>query len=178
MPKYLKLFLLSLLAAVVLFSSCGKNPFGGGGGCDPGPQMKALNFVVLDRNGNSLISTLKDSVAVTYQEVNTSNAVHTLRLTINKNYTNYPADTTSVSAKYNGLYITDNAQLSVLSSQSPAINTFNLSINGKSMGVIYINYSNYQMSYPNLTVDAFTFNNTQAVLDASTNNNLELLKLQ
>ena len=177
MPKYFKLFLLNLLAIAVLFSSCGKNPFGGGG-CDPGPQMKALNFVVIDRNGNSLVSTLKDSVSVTYLDNASTYTNKTIGLTIAKNYTNYPTDTTSVSPKYNGLYISDYGRLSALSGQSPAINTFNLSINGKSIGVIYINYSNYQMSYPNLTVDALTFNNTQAALDASTNNNLELLPLQ
>ena len=142
-------------------------------GCYLPPQPKPLNFEVVDNKGKSIISTLKDSVTITYLDNNYSNLNKTVRLTVKRLYNNF-TDTTNVSTNYNGLYITDNGQMSILSSQSPAVSSFNLKVNGTDVGVIAINYTQYQASYPQFSASALSFN----TLPVYYTNGVNLLQLK
>ncbi len=173
MSKSSRIILLIFLGiSLFAFTSCDKF----GGGCTPVPAPKTLQFEILDKDGNSLISSLKDSVSVSYQDNSIPSApvTKTAPLYITKNYV-YP-DTTKVSTKYNGLLIVGQNIL-VLSSQLPSLKTFTLMVNKKSVGTIFVDYAQYQSTYPNLTTAAFTFNNQNVVYDSSTQVGLELLQL-
>ena len=164
----MKTTLFLLVLVLLIANSCGKIC-----GCELPPPPKPLNFEVVDKNGKSVVNSLKDSVAVTYPDNNYSNTNKTIRLTVKKLYTSF-TDTTTISPNYNGLYVTDNGQMSILSSQAPPANNFNLSVNGVNMGIITINYQQYQVSYPQFSAAALTFN-TLPVYYA---NGVNLLQLQ
>src|ERR1035437_2814222 len=102
MKKIIPIFLLVLFA-----NSCGKIC-----GCFLPPSPKPLNFEVIDKNGQTVLKTLKDSVTVTYMDNNYSNLNKTISLTVRKLYTNF-TDTTTVSSNYNGLYVSDNALMCI-----------------------------------------------------------------
>jgi hypothetical protein len=142
-------------------------------GCELPPPFHPLNFEIVDKNGNSLVSSLKDTVSITYADNNYTNTNKTIRLALRKLYTSFQ-DTTTVSLKYNGIYITDYGQMSILSGQNPPVSNFNLSVNGVNEGVIYINFRQYQATFPQLSASAFTFNSMPAIYT----DNLSLLQLQ
>jgi hypothetical protein len=152
---------------LLIANSCGKVC-----GCYLPVLPKPLNFEVIGKDGKSMVNSLKDSITITYLDNNYSNTNKTIRLSVKKLYTNF-SDTTTLSSNYNGFYITDNREMSILSSQVPPANTFNLSINGLSVGVININLKQYQATYPYLSAVALNFNNTSVSYD----NGVNLLQL-
>lgn len=160
---------LFVLALVLLVSnSCRKVC-----GCFTPPPPKQLNFQVIGKDGKSLVKSLQDSVTITYTNNDYSNTNKTLRLVIRKLYTNF-SDTTTVSTNYNGLYITDFGQMSILSSQVPPATTFSLRVNGQNVGIINVNYQQYQATYPQFSAAGLNFNN----MPVSYENGVDLLQLK
>lgn len=174
MPKILKPILLLIVFVGTLTNSCQRIC-----GCFIPPAAKPFVFELIDKNGNSLVNSIADSVVASYQD-NTNfgpGSNKTLLVPIIKNYTNPYPDTLNVSSKYNGLFL-DGTGMRALSSTNTPVNSFNISVNGKNIGTLYINYTQYQSSYPNVIAAALTFNNLPAVYDHSTGTGLELLRLQ
>ncbi len=129
-----------------------------------------------------MIHSPKDNVVITYSD---NNVTHTVTLSIVKLPTSL-TDTTA-SPKYNGLFITDKFQMSDLSARDPnPVHTFNLSLNGVNIGVIYLDYWGYQAAYPKLSSPALTFNGVpvtedrtvSAISSISAGSNLNLLQMQ
>jgi hypothetical protein len=112
-------------------------------------------FEIIDKDGKSLVTSLKDSVKVNYVENGTTKSYN---LIVNKLYAtgaNGFPDTTKLSAKYNGLFVHDQF-IGVLSSrESSPIRNFEIYLNGKDMGTIYL-----YLDYGEKTLTAtFTFKN-------------------
>ena len=165
---------ITYLVAIVYFmiTSCTKSH----DGHDTPPA--SLNFEILGKDGKSVITSIHDTLVVSYTDNGT---VNTFNLHVMKLYTNLP-DTTSVSAKYNGYYITDNVLMSDLSSRSPnPVRSFNLSLNGKNIGTIYVDYWQYEANYPQPSSSALTFNNVQVNYDTTIGlpgSDINLLQMQ
>jgi len=151
----MKTFSITFLSLLLIVSACKKQ------------QTKQLttpaplSFEIIGKDGKSMVTSKKDSVAITYSE----NGSHkSFNLTIEK--LEVSATDTTTSSKYNGLYITDNAFMSDLSSQSPPVRTFNFYLNGTDLGTIYVDYWAYLGAYPHPSA-ALTFNNVPVSSDYS-----------
>ncbi len=118
----------------------------------------AIHFEVLDKNGNSFIHSIKDTLTVSYM-LNGSNVTN--RLTIYKVQVS-ATDTTSIN-KYNGFLITDinpsnNQGYIVTPSGGSGVRDFILILNGKNIGTIHLDYWGYlSLGYPPPLSSLFTF---------------------
>lgn len=124
-----------------------------------------MSFQFIGKMGESLVTSLKDSVKVSYTE---NGATKFKKLIVAKLYvgTVNGADTTRISPKYNGVYINDGVFMSSLSSREPnPIRNFNIYLNGKNMGSLYMDYWGYQRAYPKPSSNNLTFNNTPVLYD-------------
>jgi hypothetical protein len=131
-------------------------------GCFLPPAPKSLNFEVLDKDGNSLVKSLSDSVSITYPDNNFSNKNITEKLTLRKLYTDF-SDTTIRASYYNGIYITDFSRMCGLSSQNPPANNFHLKVNGVEVGVLVYSYTQFQATYPALSKAGLSFNDAPTI---------------
>jgi len=111
---------------------------------------ESVNFELVDKTGNSLVKSLKDSVKISYIQ---NGATQYHNLSVQKLPVNYN-DTTSVE-QYNGLVINDEKFMSNLSSSvmNPnPVRNFNIYLNNIIMGNIFMNYSNGQITFNNIPV--------------------------
>jgi hypothetical protein len=97
----------------------------------------------------------------------TGGSVHTSPLTIYKVQVS-PTDTTSVT-KYNGFVVTDpnvtTHQGYMTSPSAAGVRNFNLYLNGKPAGTIYLDYWGYlSLNYPEPRSSTFTFNGADVVV--------------
>jgi hypothetical protein len=131
---------------------------------------ESVNFEFLGKDGKSLITSLKDSVKISFTE-NGITKFHNLVVTKFYVANSFGPDTTKTVAKYNGLIINDGRFMSNLSSRTPnPIRDFNIYLNGVNMGTIYLDYWGYQDAYPNLLSNNLKFNNIQVQVDFNPNN--------
>ncbi|MBS1526311.1 MAG: hypothetical protein JST19_11720 [Bacteroidetes bacterium] len=116
-----------------------------------------IHFEVLDKSGNSLVHSIKDALVVSY----TMNGTQVSSpLTIYKVQVS-STDTMSVD-EYNGFVITDldpaTHQGYISSPSAAGVRNFSLSLNGRNIGTIYLDYWGYMaLSYPPPASSAFTF---------------------
>lgn len=143
---------------------------------------ESVNFAFIDKNGKSLVTSLKDSVKVSYTE---NGVTKFQKLLVNKLYVfinNVGVDTTRTVSKYNGLVINDGKFMSQLSSRnSNPIHNFTIYLNGINMGNIYIDYWKYEDAYPKPSSEHLTFNNIPTVDDReypTDGSNINLLQVQ
>jgi hypothetical protein len=178
-----KLLFLTATISVFLFSCKNNLP--------PSPHFSippGRFYVVLDKNGNNLIHSLNDNLTVSYV-LNGTTVTNRLNIyKIQKSAT----DTTQVTSKFNGFafsdinYIPDGLGNSfiIVNSAFGNVRTFNLTLNGKDAGVIYLDFNAYETSYfadpnytekpttaealaadGNITTPYFTYNNVPVITD-------------
>src|ERR1700679_1460351 len=132
---YNKRKLTCIILLLIIISAC-KKP-GGRGDTIPAP----IYFVVVDKDGENLIHSLKDSLVVTYSQNGTTVSKH---LTIYKVQVS-ETDTTLVS-KYNGFIVSDWEHTFVgdngyiVTPSGAGVRTFNLFLNGTNLGAMYFDY--------------------------------------
>lgn len=168
----MKKLMVQVIGMLIIFSSCKKQ--GVNEITDPAP----IDFEIIGKDGSSMVKSKRDSVTITYID---NNVTKVFRPSISR--LQVSITDTSTASNYNGLFISDNAIMSGLSSRSPnPIYSYSLSLNGVSLGTIYVNYWQYQDAYPQLSSPAFTFNNIPVVEDTKPyflyGSPLNLLKVQ
>lgn len=120
-------------------------------------------FEIVDKNGNTMVTSTKDSVAVTYTD---NNVAKVIKLSVLRLSLHHTPDTV-FSKSYGGLYLSDNALMSTPSySKTSPVRNFSISLNGTNLGTIYLDYVSYLSAYP-LATSAFTFNGTVVTPDNS-----------
>jgi hypothetical protein len=103
------------------------------------PEATTL-FEIVDKDGKSLVTSLKDSVKVIYTENGVAKSYKLLVFKLYAAYVNGVLDTTKLSTNYNGLYIEDHS-MGILSGRDiNPIRNFDIYLNGKNTGNIYRNY--------------------------------------
>jgi ABC-type glycerol-3-phosphate transport system substrate-binding protein len=124
-----------------------------------------ISFELFGQDGKNLMTSINDKVTITYTSV--SGATVTLPKVLVEKF----PDTTA-SKKYNGLWINDYSGMSGAELSSGAYaplkndsKNFNIVLNGKSLGSIYLDYQPFINTYPALSSTALTLNNIPAVQD-------------
>lgn len=111
-------------------------------------------FEIIDQNGNGMVMSLKDRVMFSYADSGKTKAFKEHIGPLNSAWVN-----ASTKKKFNGIVIEDIYSMAVLSTRLPnPIHTFNLSLNGEILGVVYFDYANYKNSLSQSTTSTFTFN--------------------
>lgn len=142
--------LLTITVICLLFLDCSKTKVIPNS--KPAPSIMDSGFELM-RNGVSLVTSVNDSVKVSYVQ-NGMTKFNTLRIA----KLQVSATDTTTSKKYNGLVISDDLFIGNSSLGNGAIHNFTIYLNGKAMGDIYFDY---------LNVKNTTFNNTAVSTDAS-----------
>ena len=126
-------------------------------GSDSPPPSAPLRFVLIGKDGKSLVHSVKDSVSLGYV---LNGVTQTFRLTTYKVQVS-PTDTTKVTP-YGGFAILDldtYGHSFIADASGRGAHTFNLYLNGVSAGNINVDYLGYMaLSSPRPLSSLFTFN--------------------
>jgi hypothetical protein len=136
---------------------------------DVPPPPSHIYFVVLDKNGNSIVHSVKDSLKVTFTSngVAVSDPLHVYKVETS-------ATDTSTVSKF-GYVISDRdfsaelqGYMTVASAggDSQPVRNFNLFLNGKSIGAIYFDYYSFGKSSLGESVQSFSLNGNPGKIDS------------
>lgn len=129
------------------------------------PAPVPVIFVILNADGNNMITSKNDKVTVSY----TDNGVEKTSTCVLGKIQISLADTTT-SQKYKGIGAgSDMSSFSMR--QTNPIKTFYLYLNGVKLGTVYYDYVNYAQK-------SFTFNNEPVMMDQSTYPWVNLIKVK
>jgi hypothetical protein len=134
------------ISMLIVLTSCSKH-----NGHDILPLP--VSFEIIGKDGKSMVTSVKDSISVSYTE---NGVLKNYRLTVTKLRSS--GSDTGALAKYNGLYITDNAVMTDLSIQANPVQDFAISLNGVKVGDIHFYYWGYLDAYPKISSANLTFN--------------------
>jgi len=142
----------ALLLISVIITACGK-------GNIKATTLPAPMAFELIYNGESMVTSFKDSVKVSYTQDGVLKFHDLYIVKLSKSDVD-----TSATKDYNGLVINDKSFMGNISSLDiNPIRNFNIYLNGKNMGSIYLDYWKWQDDYPKNPSSYLTFNNVPVI---------------
>jgi len=167
-----------LIAMLLLIAgSCKKQVINSGNQTTAAPP---LIYVIVDKNGNNILTSPNDSLTFVY---NNNNKFNDAIIDLNLVQGNLSQDYLSLYKKYNDVLANDSKMiqlsLGIVSPNSTTlttpVHTFNLIFNGQSLGTIYFEYLQQHTNWQEAKV--FTFNNLQVKMDSTSGAHIYVIQL-
>jgi hypothetical protein len=135
--------------------------------------LPGVAFQILNKKGEAMVTSHTDTVIISYTSGGSTQVFREPVIGLN-----LPATYPEEIEKYHSVMASDQYSMTELSvrAQNP-VHTFNLSLNGKTLGTIYFDYNAYMNALNQASSPAFTFNGVPITADVTGGMHLNIIQL-